>query len=451
MSNDPTPDLELLGELLGRARATGADSADAILVRRAAIGHTQRLGEIEKLEREESQDLGLRVFVGKQQAIVSSNDLGADARVELVQRALAMARTVPEDPYCGLAQEGEICNDPPKLDIADHSEPSPETLIERAAACEDAARAIPGITNSEGADASWSLSQISLAASNGFADSYACSSHSVSAAVVAGEGTGMESDYDYATAVYGEDLEAPEEVGRRAGEKTVKRLGPRKVKTQQVPVVYDPRVAGGMLRHLIGAIRGTAVARGSSFLKDRLGEQIFSKGVVIIDDPHRPRGHKSKPFDGEGIANQRRELVADGVLTTWIMDLTSARQLGLPSTGHAARSTTGPPIPAATNLYMQPGTLARDELMADISQGFFVTELMGMGINQVTGDYSRGASGYWIENGIITYPVAELTVAGNLQDMFLNITPANDIEFRTGTDAPTLRIDGMTVAGTAGD
>ena len=451
MPDGRTPDLDLLDELLGRARAAGADAADAILVRSAAMGHTQRLGEIEKLEREESQDLGLRVFVGKRQAVVSSNDLGADAKAELVERALAMARTVPADPYCGLAEEDEICHEPPTLDIADAAEPAPETLIERAAACEDAARAVKGITNSEGADASWSLNRVSLAASNGFAGAYARSSHSVSTAVVAGERTAMERDYDYATAVYGEDLEDPEEVGRRAGEKTVKRLGPRKVKTQQVPVVYDPRVAGGMLRHLMGAIRGPAVARGTSFLKDRLGEQVFAKGITIVDDPHRARGHKSKPFDGEGLANQRRELVADGVLTTWVMDLASARQLGLRSTGHAARGTSGPPGPAATNLYMEPGTLSQDELIADIGQGFFVTELMGMGINQVTGDYSRGASGYWIENGAIAYPVSELTVAGNLKDMFLKLTPANDLEFKTGTDAPTLRIDGMTVAGTAGD
>ena len=440
-------DLNLLDNVIGRARAAGADAADAILVRSAALGHTRRLGEIEKLEREESQDLGLRVFVGRRQAVVSSTDLGTDARDELVERSLAMARTVPEDPYCGLADAGEICREPPSLDIADGDEPGTDTLIERARACEDAARAVPGITNSEGGDASWSLTRVSLAASNGFAGAYTRSRHSVSAAVVAGEGTEMERDYDFASAVYGADLEDPATVGRRAGEKTIKRLGPRKVKTQQVPVVYDPRVAGGILRHLIGAIRGPAVARGTSFLKDRLKDRVFAEGVTIVDDPHRARGLNSKPFDGEGIANARRALVADGVLTTWVMDLASARQLGLATTGHAGRGTSAPPMPTTTNLYLEPGSESPEALIADIAAGLYVTELMGMGINQVTGDYSRGASGFWIEDGAIAYPVSELTVAGNLKDMFANLTAADDLQFRYGTDAPTLRIEGMTVAG----
>jgi PmbA protein len=287
-----------------------------------------------------------------------------------------------------------------------------------------------------------------LAASNGFHGSYARSHHSVSAAVLAGEGTGMERDYDYATAVYGRDLEDAATVGKRAGERTVKRLHARKAATAKVPIVYDPRVSRGMLSHLASAINGAAIARGTSFLKDKLGQRIFRSDITITDDPHRPRGHNSKPFDGEGIANRRRAIVENGVLTTWVLDLRSARQLGLKSTGHAARGTSSPPSPSLTNLHMAAGKMTPAEMIGGIPSGFYVTELMGMGVNGVTGDYSRGAAGFWIDHGELAHPVSEVTIAGNLNDMFLNLTPANDLVFRYGTDAPTIRVDGMTVAGT---
>jgi PmbA protein len=389
----------------------------------------------------------LRVLIGKQQAIASSNDRSPAALEELVERAIAMAKTVPEDPYCGLADPDQLAHDWPDLELDDPQEPTPETLIARAGEAEDAARAVTGVTNSEGAEASWGRSKISLAASNGFAGGYSGSSHSVSVAVLAGTGTGMERDYDYTTAVWAADLEGAKAVGTRAGERAVKRLNARKVPTAQVPVVFDPRVAGGMLRHLIGAISGPSIARGTSFLKDKLGQRIFPAGLSVIDDPHRKRGLRAKPFDGEGVRNQRRAIVADGVLQTWLLDLRSARQLGLTSTGHASRGTSGPPGPSPTNLYLEPGAVTAQELIGDINNGFYVTELMGMGVNGVTGDYSRGAAGFWIENGEIAYPVSELTIAGNLKDMFLHLTPANDLVFKTGTDAPTLCIDGMTVAG----
>jgi PmbA protein len=265
--------------------------------------------------------------------------------------------------------------------------------------------------------------------------------------VLAGEGLGMERDYEFASRTHGADLEDPAEIGRRAGARAVKRLGARKAATGRFPVVYDPRVSNGLLGHLAGAISGPAVARGTSFLKDKMGEAIFAQGITIVDDPHRPRGLRSKPFDGEGIANGRRNVIEHGCLTTWILSLSSARQLGLETTGHAARGTSGPPGPSVSNLFMEPGPAGPAELMADIGQGFYVTELMGMGVNTVTGDYSRGASGFWIENGELAHPVSEVTVAGNLKDMFLALTPADDLEFRYGTDAPTLRIDDMTVAG----
>jgi PmbA protein len=321
-------------------------------------------------------------------------------------------------------------------------------LIEHAAAAEDAARAVPGVTNSEGAEAGWGRSKVVLAASNGFSGSYETSGHGVSVAVVAGNGTGMERDYDFSSAVYGTDLDDAAAVGKRAGERAVKRLKPRKVASQKVPVVFDPRVARGIIGHLTGAISGPAIARGTSFLKDKLGQQIFTKGIAVREDPHRRRGLRSKPFDAEGIANRARAIVEDGVLTTWLLDLASARQLGLKTTGHAARGTGSPPGPSPTNLWLEPGKLSPQALMADIAQGFYVTELMGMGVNGITGDYSRGAAGFWIEKGALAYPVSEVTIAGNLKEMFLHLAAASDLEFKTGFDAPTVRIEGMTVAGT---
>jgi PmbA protein len=442
-----TDALSLLGDLIARATKAGADAADAVLFESASLSHAQRLGKVEKLERSEGYDLGLRVLIGKQQAIVSSNDRSPAALSELLERAIAMAKTVPEDPYCGLAAPEELARDWPALDLDDPTEPAPETLIARAAAAEDAARAVPGVTNSEGAEAGWSRSRVALAASNGFAGSYSGTHSSISASVLAGTGTGMERDYDYTTAVWAEDLLDPQAIGKSAGERAVKRLNPRKMPTQKVPVVFDPRVAGGIMRHMIGAISGPSIARGTSFLKDKLGQRIFPAGLSIIDDPHRKRGLRAKPFDGEGVRNQRRAIVEDGVLQTWLLDQRSARQLGLKSTGHASRGTSGPPGPAPTNLYMEPGKLAPDALIADIKEGFYITELMGMGVNGVTGDYSRGAAGFWIENGQLTFPVSEVTIASNLKEMFLNLTAASDLVFKTGSDAPTLRIEGMTVAG----
>ncbi len=439
--------LDILADLLAAARKAGADSADAVFFEAASLAVAQRLGKSEKLERSESRDLGLRVLVGKQQAIASTTDFTGDSLDSLVDRALAMARAAPEDPYCGIADPDRVATEIRTLDICDPEEPSAESLVARASEAEEAARAVEGVTNSEGAEAGWSHATVALAATNGFAQRYATSSQSVAASVLAGEGTGMERDYDFHTAVYGGDLRPPSEIGRNAGERAVRRLGARKVESAQIPVVYDSRISGGLLRHLAGAIGGPSVARGTSFLKDRLGEQVFSKGIDVVDDPHRPRGLRSKPFDAEGVANERRLVVEDGILRTWILDLASSRQLGLETTGHASRGTASPPSPSVTNLWMRPGPLSPAALIGEIDNGFYVTELIGMGVNAVTGDYSRGATGYWIENGEIAYPVSEVTVAGNLKDMFANLTPADDLEFRLGIDAPTIRVDGMTIAG----
>lgn len=443
----PDDRLNLLADLVARARRAGADAADAVLFEADALQVTHRLGKPEDLERSESRDLGLRVFAGRRVAVVSTNDFAPAGFDALVERAVAMARAAPEDPYAGLAEPDLLAKNWPELELDDGVEPDAAALYAQAAACEAAALAVPGVTNSEEAGASWSRARIALVASNGFAGTYAASSHGFSVSVLAGEGTSMERDYDHSSARWRADLEAPEAVGRRAGERAVARLQPRKVKTQAAPVVFDPRVSRSLLGHFAAAISGTAVARGTSFLKDRMGTKIFADGVRIVDDPHRKRGLASKPFDGEGVANRRMALVEDGVLQSWLLDTSSARQLGLKSTGHASRGTSGPPGPSGTNLYMEPGRLSPDELIADIKSGFYVTELIGFGVNGVTGDYSRGAAGFWIENGRRAYPVSELTIAGNLKDMFLRLTPANDLVFRYGTNAPTLRVDGMTVAG----
>jgi PmbA protein len=440
-------DIDLLQDLVARARKAGADAADAVLVEGISLSHARRLGKTEKLERSEGQDLGLRVLVGKQQALVSSSDRSPKMLAELVERTLAMARAVPEDPFCGLADPAEITRDWPQLDMLDPDEPSAETLIERARAAEETALAVKGVTNSEGAEAGWGRSRIALVASNGFAGGYSGSHHGISASMIGGSGTQMERDYDFASAVFAADLRDPAEIGKSAGERTVKRLGARKMPTCRCPMVLDPRVARGFISHLLGGISGPSIARGTSFLREKLGQRIFPEAITITEDPHRQRGHRSKPFDAEGLANRRRALIDKGVLTTWLLDLRSARQLGLKSTGHAARGTASPPAPAATNIWIEPGSASPAELMADIKTGFYVTELMGMGVNGITGDYSRGAAGFWIENGQIAFPVSEMTVAGNLNDMFARMVAANDLEFRTGADAPTLRIDDLTVAG----
>ena len=439
--------LDLLNDLLRRARKAGADSADAVFVQGASVSVAERLGKPEKLERAEGRDLGLRVFVGRRQAIVSSSDTSSKALSELAERAVAMARVVPEDPFCGIADPAQIATTVPDLDLCDPEEPGTEMLIARLREAEDAARTVPGVTNSEGAEASWGRSYSAIAATNGFAQGYASSASGISVSVLAGEGTAMERDYDFTSAVYGSELESPALIGRRAGERAVARLNPRKVETVKVPIVYDRRVSNSILGHVAGAINGASIARGVSFLKDKMGERILPAGVDIIDDPLRRRGHRSWPYDGEGLSTQRLALVEDGVLKSWVLDLRSARQLKLKSTGRAARGTSSPPGPSTTNLHLSPGKEPAKALIADIASGFYCTDLIGFGVNMVTGDYSRGASGFWIEKGEIAYPVSEITIAGNLTEMFKNIHAANDLEFRYATNAPTLRIDGMTVAG----
>jgi len=438
--------LNLLSDLIARARAAGADAADAVLISGTSLSVSRRLGETEHVERAEGRDLGLRVFLGKQAAIVSATAVDPARFAGLAERAVAMARVVPADPFAGLANTAA----PPRnlaLDLEDPGEPTPEALIARAGAAEEAALAVRGVTNSEGAEAGFGRTEAVLVTSAGFAGRQVRTSHSVSAAALAGKGTAMQRDYDSHSTVHLGDLDDPVAIGRSAGERAVARLNPIRPKTAKLPVIYDPRVAGGLLGHLAGAINGAGVARGTSFLKDRLGHRIFREGIDVHDDPLRVRGLRSRLFDGEGTPTAARDLIADGVLTTWLLDSRSARQLGMVSTGHASRGTGGPPSPSPTNLYLDPGVLSPGELMADIKLGLYVNELIGMGVNGVTGDYSRGAAGFMIRDGALAEPVAELTIAGNLLEMFARLTPANDLRFRRGTDSPTVRIDGMTMAG----
>ncbi|HSI01776.1 MAG TPA: metallopeptidase TldD-related protein [Reyranella sp.] len=441
-SPPPGVDANLLADLIGWAKAGGADSAEAFYIHGESISVAQRLGKREKLEGSEGRDLRLRVFIGQRSASVSSTDFAPKALRVLVERAVGMARAVPEDPFAGIAPAELIATSWPDLDLDDKRRaPSAKALLALAAEAEDAARSVKGVTNSEGAEASWSRSTVMLVTSNGFAGGYRRGGYSLSCAVLAGEGTGMERDYEWSSAVHFDDLMAAAKVGRNAGRFAVERLHPRKVANARVPVVYDRRLSGGLLGHLAGAINGRAVARGTSFLKDRMGQQVFAKGIRIVDNPHRKRGLGSRPFDGEALPVKRRAVIDDGVLTTWLLDLASARQLGLPPTGHGPHGST-------SNFYLEKGALPPDELIADIKSGLYITDLIGFGVNGVTGDYSRGASGFWIENGRKAWPVSGLTVASNLKDMFLNLTPASDLQFKSSTNAPSVRIEGMTIAGT---
>ena len=444
---------ELLGELIAEARRAGADAADAILVSGTALGVQVRQGRQEELERSEHNDVGLRVFAGTRSAIVSTTSTDPAGFGPLVAQALAMARVVPEDRFAALCERalrgaaGDAIGGAGTLELEDAAAPDVAALLDRAQRAEAAALAVSGVRNSLGGSAGHGRTEVTLATSAGFSGRYARSSHSVSASVLAGSGTAMQRDYDGHSTVHLADLDDAAEIGRRAGERAVARLNPTKPRTGRMPVVYDPRVSGSLLGHLAGALNGAAVARGTSFLKDRMGTRVFPAGITVVDDATRRRGLRSKPFDGEGVATAPLVLVEDGALRSWVLDGRSARQLGLQSTGHASRGTSSPPSPSTTNMYLAAGTVTPAALMSDIAEGIYVTEMMGSAVNGLTGDYSRGASGYMIRNGALAEPIAEFTVAGNLLEMFASLQPADDLVFRRGTDAPTVRIDTLLVAG----
>jgi len=444
--------LNTISWLLEHTKSLGADAADAVIFETTDVSCSQRLGKPEGMERSENKALGLRAFIGSQQAIVSTTDILKGSLSELAQRVISMARAAPADTDSTLAPEEQLTREFKELDLYDKTEPDMDWLSEQCKIAEDTARSTAGITNSEGADAYYGLSRISLAVHNGqslsFAQSYQSSHFSLSVSVLAGTGTGMERDYEFSSARHRRDLASAESIGAEAAKRALRRLNPRKAATGKVPVIFDTRISRSLVGVLSGAISGSSVARGSTFLKDSLGQQIFHESITITDDPHRKAGLGSKPFDAEGVQNGKRNFIEKGILTSWMMDVRSANKLGLTSTGHASRGVASPPSPSPTNLYMQNGTHTLAELIADIKNGFYVTETFGMGINTITGDYSQGAAGYWIENGELAYPVSEITIAGHLKDMFKDITPANDLSFRYATNAPSLRLESMTVAGT---
>ena len=434
--------------LIESAKRAGADAADVLYVGDASTAVHVRLGALEDVHRAEGEEIGLRFFAGTRSATVSSSDLSAEALEALVERAAAMAREAPEDPFAGLAPEDRLMRDSgPDVDIDDGGDPAPAELKERALAIEEVARGLPGITNSEGAGVSSGRSVIALATSHGFCRGYRSSGYSGSVSVIAGEGSDMQRDYAAHSVRHLQDLDDPEALGRLAAMRAVARLNPGKLASGPMPVIFDPRVGASLIGHLVGAITGAAIARKTSFLLGREKELIFPEGITIRDDPHKRRGLRSKPFDGEGLPTAPRNLIDGGRLTGWLMESASARQLGLEPTGHASRGVAGPPSVGTTNVDLLPGALSKEELIGDVKRGLYVTELIGQGVNGVTGDYSRGASGFIIENGAIATPVAEITIAGNLVEMFAQLTAANDLDQRRAINVPTLRIEGMTVAG----
>jgi PmbA protein len=433
-------------DLVERAIKAGADSADTLYAGDRSSSVQIRLKQLEQVQRTESEEIGLRVFLGQKSATVASSDLSDDALASLVERALSMAAEAPEDPYSGLAPDDLLHRGPvPDLDSDDRVDPDPEALHARALAAEEAALAIPGVTNSSGASAGASASTVALATSAGFANAHGSSGHSCSASVIAGEGAGMQRDHAWHSARHLDDLDDPAEIGRLAGQRAVARLNPVKPKPGRYPIIFEPRVATTLLGHFCGAISGGSVARKASFLMGKLGDKIFADGVTIVDDPLRPRGLRSRPFDGEGVRVRRVEIVSDGILTSWIAESASARQLGIQPTGHAARGAGGAPGASPSNFYIAPGSRSREELLAAFPEAVLVTELIGQGVNGVTGDYSRGAAGFMVRGGAIAEPVAEITIASNLLDMFATLEPASDLEFRRGIDAPTILVPEMTV------
>jgi PmbA protein len=440
---------DLTSALLDAARRSGAESADALAVSGTALSIEIRKGALEQAERSENIEIGLRVLMGRRQACVSASDTSSATIQALAERAVAMAREAPEDPHAGLADPSQLARgwDLSTLDLAEPTaEPGPDSLEASARAVEAAALAAKGITQVEAA-AAYSRRQLHLAASNGFSGGYGRTSTSLSAVAFTGQGTEMQRDYAGEARVYAADMPDAKEIGTLAAERTLQRVGSVRPRTGTFPVLYDERVASSLIGHLLSAINGSSIARGSSWARDLLGKQVLPATLSLIEDPHRPRIAASRPFDGEGLPTGRRAIVEGGVLTGWVLDLATARKLGMASTGNASRGTGAPPSPATTNIDLTQGSASRDDLLAQMGTGLWVTSMLGSTINPTTGDYSRGASGFWVENGRISHPVHECTIAGNLRDMLLRIIPANDARAHLSTRVPSLLVDGMTLAG----
>jgi len=438
----------MLGDVVDAAMKAGASAAEAVFAERAALSVGVRLGALEEVEREESRDLGVRVFVGARQASVSGSDVSREGRTQLVERVMAMARLAAEDPWAGLAPADRLARGPaPDLDLFDPAEPGPEALEEQARTAEASALAIAGVTNSGGGSASWSSSAWRMVSSEGFRGAYRATASSLSAQAIAGEGAAMEQAGEGRATRWAADLPAPDQIGAEAGRRAVASLGARKIASTTAPVIFENRLASSLIGPLIGAISGPSVARGVSFLKDKLGSRIFAGDITIADDPHLARGLGSSPFDDEGVVNQAMDIVSGGVLTTWLLNASSARQLGLATTGHAARGLAGPPGVGVSNLTLSLGDKDLAGLMRDAGSGLLVTSMFGPSLNSNTGDWSVGCSGHWFERGEIAYPVTEITVAGNLIDIYARLVSANDLEIRRSVNAPSILVDALSIAG----
>lgn len=441
-------DAPMLHDLVQAALKAGADAAEAVAAERAALSVGVRNGALEEVEREESRDLGLRVFVGRRQASVASSDLSEATRARLVERVVAMARLAPEDPFAGLAPEDRLARGPfPELDLFDPADRSAEQLEEAARETEAVALAVPGVSKSEGGHASRSKGRWRLVTSHGFDGEHRTSSFSLGVGVIADKDGAMERGGEHRAVRHLADLPTAESIGRYAGERAAERVGPRKIASTTAPVIFENRVATQVLSPLLGAVSGPSVARGVSFLKDSLGQRLFPEAVQLIDDPYRPRGLGSGAFDDEGVATQRRALIENGVLTTWLMNTAAAAQLGLASTGHASRGLAGPPGVSAHNLHVEPGERDLADLMSDAGTGLLVTSMFGPSLNANTGDWSAGVSGFWLKGGMRAYPVSEVTVAGNLKDLYLRVQHGSDLEFRGSFNAPSLLFDAVSIAG----
>ncbi len=441
---------DLSDQILTEARRAGADAADAIAVDGTSLSITVREGALEQAERSEGIDIGLRVFVGQRQACVSSSDTKPDTLTQMAERAVAMAKEAPEDPYAGLADPAQLATNTrtETLELFDPSdEPDPAALQEDATRAEAAALRNKGISQVQSASAGYGRRRIHMAATNGFSAGYARSDRGLSCVAISGTGTGMERDYDYDSRVFQADLRDAEDIGQTAAARAVERAGAKRPKTGAFPVLFDERVASSLIGSLLQATNGMMIARGSSWLRDAVGQEVLPANLSIIEDPHRPRVGGSKLFDAEGLATSRRAIVENGVLTGWTLDLATARKLGLQSTANAARGTTAPPSPSLTNISLTQGTQSRADLIREMGTGLLVTSMIGSTINPNTGDYSRGAAGFWVENGEITYAVNECTVAGNLRDMLMSIVPANDARLHLSRVVPSLLVEGLTLAG----
>ncbi|WP_353474010.1 TldD/PmbA family protein [Salipiger sp. H15] len=440
----------LTAQLLEAARKAGADAADAMAIEGTSLSIDVRGGALEQAERSEGTDIGLRVLIGQRSAVVSTSDVKPETLTAMAERAVAMAREAPEDPYAGLADPSQLARDwdIAALELADPSaDPAPDALQRDALEAEAAALAVEGITQVQSASASYDAQQVFLAASNGFAGGYARTARSTSCVAIAGTGLGMERDHDGDSRTFQSDLRSPVEIGQRAAARTLERLNPRKPKTGAYPVLFDERIASSLIGHLVAAANGAAVARGGSWLRDSLGAQVLSDGISLIEDPHRPRISGSRPFDAEGLPTRRRALVEDGVLTGWTLDLANARKLGMAPTGNAARGTSSGPSPTAWNLELTQGDKTPEQLIAEMGRGLVVTSMIGATINPNTGDYSRGAAGWWVENGEIAYPVSGVTIAGNLRQMLRRVVPSNDARPWLSRVVPSLLVEGLTLAG----